>query len=457
MPSQLERLDPEARAIVIAAAIANIKRRQTQLPEWRLSARPEQLPPEQWIAGDDRVWYLRGGRGGGKTWAGANTLAEFIRALPVGEYGVVAPTYADARDTCIEGPSGLLAALGTNRVEVDRGASTLVASWNRSLHDLRLRNGSVVWADGADDGAPTIQGKNLRVLWAEEVGLWKKQWRMAWDESIRFAVRIPPAKILATGTPKRGNGLVKELMADADVVKSVVKTEDNIANLDPGLVRELMSKYAGTTLGRQELFGEVLDDSEHALLKRSHIRTIAPQMMMEAGALRPAMARRVVAVDPAVTNEADSDETGIIGAGIGLTPDPLGRTMGWVLADRSMKGTPREWAEAAVRLYHDLRADRIVAEANQGGEMVEHTIHTVDANVPITLVHASKGKQARAEPVAALYEQGRIAHAEDFPELEDQWCNWEPTDGSRSPDRLDACVWAFTDLMLEDKWAAYRR
>lgn len=452
---RLARLPKDKAELLIALAAMDLEaNRQAAIPKWRDQARAAQLPP--WPERDVRTWYLRGGRGGGKTWGGSHALAELILAYPGGEWGVVAPAYDQARDICIEGPSGLLAALGTNRAEVAGNRSALVASWNRSFHDLRLRNGATVWADGADDGAPTIQGKNLRGVWAEEVGLWKHHWQMAWDESIRYAVRIPPARIIATGTPKRGNKLVKTLMADADVYESVVRTEDNIANLDPVLVAELTTKYAGTVLGRQELYGELLDDSDKALLKRADIRHAPPPRLHDAGEMRPAMSRIVVAIDPAVTSDPDSDETGIIAAGLSRTRDEQGRSLGWVLDDRSGIYTPRAWAEAAVGLYRELRADTIVAEVNNGGEMVEYTIHTVDATVPVRTVHASRGKIARAEPVRSLYQQGRIFHAADFPELEDQWCNYEPDSGDRSPDRLDAGVWALTDLMLNDPWGAYR-
>ena len=354
---------------------------------------------------------------------------------------MVAPTYADARDKCIEGESGLLSALGTSRVEVEAGRSPLVASWNRSLHDLRLRDGSTVWADGADDGAPTIQGENLSGAWCDEVGLWKlTQWEAAWGESVRYAVRKHPSLIVATGTPKRGHPLVKELMTRADVAKTLVKTIDNRDNLDPKLVAELIDTYGGTTMGRQELEGEYFEDAAGALWSRASFQ------YQDA----PDLSRVVVAIDPAATSGVESDETGIVAAGrsaVGL---------GYVLADASLRGTPDEWGSAAVRLYHRLKADMIVAESNNGGEMVQHVIKTVDPRVPVKLVHASRGKQVRAEPIAAKYEQNRVFHVEPFPTLEDQMVSWSPVHAAaseKSPDRVDALVWALTDLMLDDVWA----
>lgn len=215
---------------------------------WRANARPEQIPPDEW-----RIWYVRGGRGGGKTWTGGNTLAELIQSSPPGEWAAIGPTYGDARDTLIESAdSGLLAALGLPRT---------YTGWNRSMGELRLPNGAVVYADGADDGALRIQGKNLRGAWCDEIGLWKR-WETAWDESLRFAVRKAPAKIIATGTPKRSMPaikLIRRLMDDDNVAKTVLLTKDNAANLDAATLDDLML-LTGTSLGMQELEGAVLDD-----------------------------------------------------------------------------------------------------------------------------------------------------------------------------------------------------
>jgi phage terminase large subunit-like protein len=285
-----------------------------------------------------------------------------------------------------------------------------------------------------------VQGKNLAGVWADEVGLWKPtQWRKAWDESIGFAVRIAPSIRIATGTPKRGHPLPKLLMTNPDVAQTLLLTEDNIDNLDPLTVARWKAQYEGTTLGRQELYGEVLDDSDGALWRRDLIRYRPPVELQ----------RIVVAIDPAVSNTADSDETGIVVAGRGVDG------LAYVMQDRSGRMAPSSWARMAVDAYKWHAADRIVAEANNGGEMVRLTLGTVDANVPITLVHASRGKQARAEPVMSLYEQSKVFHTEPMPELEDQMCNWDPREGGASPDRIDALVWAITDLMLDDPWGGY--
>ncbi len=438
-----KRLPPqEAEAILTLAARAILARRAS-MPDpdaWRATARPEQIPP----AGDWRTWYIRGGRGGGKTWTGSNTLAEWARDNPGLEFAVVAPTYADARDTCVEGPSGLLAAFNTTRAEVDRGKSPIVASWNRSLHDMRLRNGATIWADGADDGAPTIQGKNLAALWADEIGLWKK-WQMAWEEAIRYAVRIAPAKIIATGTPKRAHPLVRELMGDEDVVKSLVKTIDNRDNLDPGLVDYLIKRYGGTTLGRQELEGEMLEDVPGALVRRIWIddhRWSADRL--------PDLHRIVVGVDPEASSAEGAAETGIIAAGAfkheADEHDDKDHDHYIVLDDVSVRATPAGWGKAATTLYQTLTADLIVGEVNNGGEMVEHVIRTADSRVNYKAVTASRGKRTRAEPISALYERGMVHHAGAFADLEDQWASWVPDGKQASPDRLDAAVWALTEL-----------
>lgn len=426
--SQLPR--PERERILALAAITVRERnaRVGQTPEWRLRARAEQLPPE----GEWRTWYVRGGRGSGKTWTGGNALAEMALATP-GEYGVVAPTDSAVHDVCIEGPSGLIHAFGTNIAEIKRGVSQHVLNYNQTTATIRLRNGSTIYGDGADDGAPTIQGKNLRGLWADEVGLWRK-WQMAWQESIRFAVRLSPARIIATGTPKRGHPLVKALMDDPGVVKTLLRTSDNVANLDPALLAELYAKYSGTTLGRQELEGEVLDDVPGALWTRSRIET-ARHLILETP-----MVRVVIAIDPSATSTESADECGIIAAGI----DAKGE--GYVLDDKSLRASPNRWASEAIALFHRRNGDRIVAEVNNGGEMVGTVIHSIDESIPYRAVTASRGKLTRAEPIAALYEQGKVHHVGTHELLEDQMCGWVP--GDKSPDRMDALVWALTDLMV---------
>ena len=459
--SVLARVSPDvARALVDRAALDIVLDRELgDVHAWRKQARPSQLPPE----GDWHVEYVRGGRGSGKTWTAAHMLAEWTQDLS-GSYAILAPTYADARDTCVEGPSGLLAAFATNRVEVDAGQSRYVASWNRSMGELRLRNGSVVYVDGADDGGLRIQGKNLRGAWADEIGLWRR-WRMAWEESLRYAVRIGPARIVATGTPKRGHELVRLLVTDENVVNRHLRTHDNIANLDASIVAEWERLYGGTALGRQELEGELLEDVPGAAWQRSWLDRFR---LLALGAVE--LTRVTIGVDPAITSASGADQTGILGAGAALVsrawceamfaernvpivPDSHGagpHEHYFVLTDESAVMTPSEWGQRAVGIYRRLAAGRIVGETNRGGEMIEHTIRTVDPDAAFKAVRATRGKAVRAEPIAALYEQGKVHHVGFFPELEDQQCSYVPGD-SASPDRMDALVWALTDLAIKDE------
>lgn len=231
---------------------------------WRELARPEQQQPD----GEWRAWYLMGGRGSGKSRTGAETFCAWIHDFPEGEWAIVAPTFADARDTCVESSSsGILTILGP-----------AVQNWNRSLGELMLIDGTKIYLDGADDGALRIQGKNLRGAWCDEVGLWN-QWDRAWNESLAFAVRHEPGKIVATGTPKMGHGLVKILVEDEKIPKSQMHTSDNVQNLHPSAVKELYVKYGGTRLGSQELEGEWLEAIEGDMLKRAWWRYYDPKLI----------------------------------------------------------------------------------------------------------------------------------------------------------------------------------
>ena len=373
------------------------------------------------------MWYVRGGRGAGKTRTGSETLAGWILDNPPGQWAIVAPTYADARDICVEGPSGLLRALGAS-----------VESWNRSQGEVLVHGGSTVKIAGGDDGALRIQGYNLRGAWCDEVGLWER-WQTAWQESIGFAVRMDPARIVATGTPKQRNGLVRLLMESDDVIKTHMRTMDNVANLHDATVKALLARYEGTRLGRQELEGELLTDVPGALWTTAGIEAAHKREQVNH---RPEIIRAVVSIDPAVTAGEDSDDTGIIVAGLGVDGH------GYVLADRTCKLTPKGWALRAVAAYDDFEADLVVAEVNNGGDLVGEVIWNARPTVPYRQVRASRGKRVRAEPVSMLYEQGRVHHMAAMPELEEQLLTWTPESGE-SPDRLDALVWALTELMID--------
>jgi phage terminase large subunit-like protein len=676
---------------------------------WRATARSDQLlPPEPW-----RTLMLLGGRGSGKTRAGAQALAEMILGDPEpGEWGIVAPTYRDAWSTCVEGESGLLVALGTSMAKIRAGDCPIVASAARGYAEVRLRNGHVVRADSADDGALRVQGKNLKGVWCitctepvltsdgwrpiqdvapgslvmtrrgwrtvtttcmthsnaevirvstadgqsvsctpehliwtqsgwteaqnlhvgdivltwsnsghplqgrppgstgtvfagtgktrdttfirgeagftlrsgsslpgesfltgmssttstttrqttgprtfrrspglsttasiaggheimpprpgsaqerkhrglvvsrglspasgagqyashaaaggiftsareelsattlavvtsvspagrsdvwdlttddaheffaggilvhncDELGLFAK-WETAWDESIAYAVRKGSSKIIATGTPKVSRPaaklirrLTKEAQSDPAVIVRRLRTTDNLANLSETFFRSVVARSKGTRLERQELEGELLEDNDQALWSREVIERnrVEPEDV-------PDLIRVVIALDPAVTSLTSADETGIIVAGEAATGH------GYVLADLSLRASPQRAMERAVAAYRQFNGDRIIGEANNGGDFIGALLKTVDPDVPYTKVTASRGKAVRAEPVSALYEQGRIHHAGVFVELEDELCTWAPGD-SDSPDRLDACVWAISALkgLSRGSWA----
>lgn len=421
--------------------------RQRKAP-WPEQARPDQLPPDH---DDWATLLLTGGRGSGKTWAGAHLLKDEIDKDPLkdtegpGEWGIVAPTFGDARDKCVEGESGFLAAFHTTRNEVDGGYSPTVEKWNRSIGEMYLRDGTKITIDGADDGAPTIQGTNLRGAWCDEIGLWKK-WKEAFDEALGYAVRKGRARRICTGTPKRDKParvLIKRLLNDPRVVSRRLLTADNWHNLSD-VFKETALLTKDTELGRQELEGLLLDEAEGALWKRDWIKEgrIAPNEVPGG------WGRKFLALDPADGEYEGDEQAWALVAEAGGTY--------YLLDSEGMRKTPTEWLERAVLLADQVGAG-LVVEKNHGGaflmSLLEQVMQEVGVRVPVLEVHASEGKRTRAEPVAMLYEQGfkrnqpQVRHVGEFPDLEDQLCNWTGEPGIPSPDRLDALVWAITALM----------
>lgn len=397
-------LRPEQRAALTARS------------DWLTAARPNQITPD----GDWLTWVILAGRGWGKTRTGAEDAAWAGMANPGWRIAVVAPTAADARDTCIEGDSGLLNVLPREAVQ----------TWNRSLGELILVNGTRYKTFSADE-PERLRGPQHHRAWADELAAWR--YPEAWDQ-LMFGLRLGEhPQAVVTTTPKP-TPLVKALVAAKTSHVTRGSTFDNAANLAASALAMLKQKYEGTRLGRQELDAEILGDLPGSLWS---LATLDAYRLRES----PTMGRIVVAVDPAVTATETSDEHGIIVAG-------LSDQRGIVLEDASLSGSPAEWARRAVSLYRSWGADAIVIEVNQGGDMVAHTIRTIDPNVKIKEVRASRGKHVRAEPIAALYEQGRVAHVGAFPELENQMTQMttEGYQGEGSPDRVDALVWAMTDL-----------
>lgn len=403
--------------------------------DWARHARPDQRPPHDdgWL-----VWLILAGRGWGKTRTGAEWIKQQALAHPGSRWAVVAPTYADARDTCIEGESGILAVLPEDRVD----------TWNRSLGELVLVNGSRIKLFAAET-PDRLRGPQHHGAWCDELAAWK--YPEAWDQ-LQFGLRLGDHPRTVVTTTPRPTKLVKTLAERADVHVTRGSTFDNAANLSEAALAELRSRYDGTRIGRQELHGEILDDVPGALWTWATI-----DVARVADAPAHGVARVVTAVDPAVTSDPDSDLTGVVTAGVtdhGWCPvcGPLtdGSRHAFVYADDSLRATPDGWCRAAVDAFDRWSADRIVGEANNGGDLIETVLRTVDPNVPYRKVTATRGKRLRAEPVAALYEQGRVHHVGALPDLEGQLCAWTP-EAPGSPDRMDALVWALTDLMVDER------
>jgi phage terminase large subunit-like protein len=403
---------------------------ESLLYDWEFCARPDQLAP----LGDWQSWLFLAGRGAGKTRAGAEWVRGKVKT-GCRRIGLIAPTQADIRDVMIEGTSGVLA-VSWEHDRDQRGTPMGVPTYEPSKrHRLTWGNGAIALGYSAEE-PDRLRGPQHDALWADEVAAWQDP-NGAWDMAM-FGLRIGSNPQAMVSTTPRPIPIIRELLRSPTCVATRATTWANRGNLAATFISKIVSKYEGTRLGRQELLGELIEEAEGAYWTRA---------MIDAAliAKAPDLLRVVVALDPAVTANEMSSLTGIVVAGLGAD----GR--GYVLKDLSGRYSPDAWARTAVDAFDDQRADRIIAEGNQGGDLVRHTITTVRPNLPIRIVHASRSKQARAEPVAALYEQKKVSHVGAFPELEDQLCTWEPLSGMPSPDRLDALVWALTALMLEQQ------
>ena len=425
------------------------------LYDWPIWARPDQLPPdaqfgpggrlpggespgtnnEQSHGGsatrDWRTWLLMGGRGSGKTRAGAEWVrAQALGLRPlaraaVGRIALVGESINDVRSVMVEGVSGLLAIHAPHQRPV----------FEPSKKQLTWPNGAIAQLFSAED-PDGLRGPQFGAAWCDELAKWRYA-EKTWD-MLQFALRLGSTPRQVVTTTPRPIALLKQLLADATTVISRSRTIDNAGHLSPAFLKDMHSRYGSSTLGRQELGGELIEDRSDALWKRAGLEQAR---VAEAPALR----RIVVAVDPPVTSGAKADACGLVVAGI----DAGGH--GYVLADRTLAGyAPTVWAAAAVAAYTEFAADRIVAEVNQGGDLVENVIRQIEPDVPVRQVRATRGKWVRAEPVAALYERGLVSHVGTLAALEDQMCDFGPAglSSGRSPDRMDALVWALTDLML---------
>ena len=406
--------------------------RDELLFHWPFWARPEQMAP----GGKWSTWLVLAGRGWGKT----RCAAEWVRQVTCGPmplangiYGrlaVVAETAADCRDVVVEGESGILAI----------HPKAFRPLYEPSKRRLTWPNGAIATLYSAED-PDQLRGPQHDAAWADEVAKWRYA-QETWD-MLQFGLRLgdDPRQVVTT-TP-RPIKLLKELMADPSTVVTRGVTTDNRSNLPKKFFDKIIRRYRGTRLGRQELSAEILDDVPGALWTRRGL----DERRLPFGSRLPDMQRVVVAVDPATADPnkpspEEGAETGIIGAGMGVD----GR--GYTLCDFSCRLGPMGWARRAIAAYDLLEADVIVAESNQGGAMVEAVLRAERPAIPVILVHASRGKVTRAEPIAAIYEQGRVSHVGAFAELEDQMVLFTPSgiEGDTTADRVDALVWAFTEL-----------
>lgn len=409
--------------------------------DWRFIGRPKQQAPD----GDWTYWYLIAGRGFGKTMSAAQWAARKAREQAGVRFALVAPIFADGRDVMVEGETGLLSVFADGEL---RGG-TRATAWNRSAGELFLANGSRFKVYSSEE-PDRLRGPQHHYAWCEEVSSWKDAHRgdaleSTWS-NLKLGTRLGGRpQIALTSTPKP-NRLTKQLIAIDPPRMVVVKgsSYENRDNLSEAWWSEVIEPYEGTRLGRQEIYAELLEDVEGALWGRAQIE----ELRTEPGR-QPQMERVVVAVDPNVTSGEAANAGGVVVCGRGTDGH------GYVLGDyTTLSGGPRQWARSAVQAYHLHHADRIVAESNNGGEMVKLTILTVDDTVPVKLVQASRGKRTRAEPIASLYENnaehpGKIHHVGVYHELEEEMVTWTP-DGE-SPNRMDALVWGLTELMLKPR------
>jgi phage terminase large subunit-like protein len=411
--------------------------------KWEAVGRIEQHEPP----GDWQFWLFMAGRGAGKTRAGTEWVREKVRQR-IRHIGLIAPTTDSARKVMVEGDSGIMENAFADDID-SKGELMGRPIYEPSKRQLFWANGSYATIYTAEE-PERLRGPQHGAIWCDELASWPRSKLRdsateAWDNAM-FGLRIglnPQAMISTTPKPIP---IIRELVrmsrgANPICVITRATTYDNRAALASPFYSRIISRYEGTSLGRQELLGDLIEEMEGALWTRALIersRTAPPF---------PDMLRIVVGVDPAVTVGSQSSLTGIVVAGLAIDKRY------YVLDDLSGRYTPDRWGKMVVKAYHDYQADRIVAEGNQGGDLVRANIRTVEKDLPIRIVHARHSKQARAEPIAALYEQGKVTHCKPMPELEDQQTTWVPLSGDPSPDRLDAMVWAVTELAFKDQAA----
>tara|TARA_Y100000004_G_scaffold134134_1_gene151646 strand:- start:16930 stop:18180 length:1251 start_codon:yes stop_codon:yes gene_type:complete len=389
---------------------------------WITQARNKQLAPNK----DFFIWLILAGRGWGKTRTGAQDMAIYALKNPNVNCAVVAPTHGDLRRVCFGGPSGLMSIIPD--ACLDRKNQK---GYSSSLNEIRLVNGSKIIGFAAQE-PDRLRGPQFHRAWCDELAVWR--YPEAFDQ-LMFGLRLgDKPQCIITTTPKPTK-IIKDLIEREDCITYRGSTFENVENLADSALEMLKEKYEGTNLGRQELFAEIIDAVEGALWNAELIEEarVSEETDHE-------LKQIVVAIDPAVTNNPNSDETGIVVVGKDHKNEY------YVLEDLSDRYSPDGWARKAINAYYDWNADRIVAEVNNGGDLVERLLRSIDVNIPYRAVRASRGKIMRAEPVSALYEQRKVHHVGCFPELESQMCSYTGESNQSSPDRLDALVWALAEL-----------
>lgn len=400
---------------------------------WAFWARPQQIAPD----GNWNTWFINAGRGFGKTRAGVEWVRSKVKQGHK-RIAAIAATNSDIERVMVNGESGFLARCWKGD-KTNKGVPLGQPQWSPTKRLLTWENGAYVQFFSAEE-PERLRGPQFEAAWCDELAAWNRD-RDTWD-MLQFCLRLGKhPQVCVTTTPKPTK-LVRDILKNPKTTVTYGSTFDNSANLASTYLEAVKSQYEGTRLGRQELYAEILDEASGALWNRGLLSTCEIEVD-DPLEFSQTLVRVVVSVDPAVSANSESDMTGIIVAG----QDVNG--ICYILKDATDRFTPEGWAARAIELYHEYGADRIVAERNQGGEMVRYTFKTVDETIPIKLVHASRGKFARAEPVSALYERGRVKHVKGLDALEDQMVQWEPLGSIGSPDRLDAMVWAVTELALK--------
>jgi phage terminase large subunit-like protein len=402
----------------------------TLYSNWLTQARPSQLTPQ----GKWTIWLILAGRGWGKTRTGATDAVLYALRNPEVQVAVVTPTFGDLKRVAFGGISGIMKILPDECLMKGRGQG-----YNASGAEIRLYNGSKIFGFSATE-PDRLRGPQFHRAWCDELAAWF--YPETFDQ-LMFGLRLGKnPKCVITTTPKP-TPIVRNLLKRDDVIVTRGNTFENAENLAESALEQLKEKYENTRLGRQELYAEVLDDFEGALWNMSMIekhRVNKEQL--------PDFNKIVVAVDPAVTSNDESNETGVIVAARGTD------NRYYILEDATLVASPDAWLKRCVELYYLHKADRIVAETNQGGDLVCRLLRTIDDRVPYKAVTATRGKMVRAEPIAALYEQGKVSHVGMFEKLEEQMCSYIGT--GKSPDRFDALVWAMTELSLSSGKAIWR-